>query len=112
MEFYQGFYLFLRKGIEIGSMVCLSRSDRQIFNQARSQFNKRKNYRELVKSVTDTEVICHGDDQIYTYEDLCPFYICENPDLKGDSFISISQDKNSLSCDLANSEIVAWTKNS
>ena len=65
MEFYQGFYLFLRKGIEIGSMVCLSRSDRQIFNQARSQFNKRKNYRELVKSVTDSEVICHGDDQKY-----------------------------------------------
>ena len=98
-------------------MVCLSRSDRQIFNQARSQFNKRKNYRELVKSVTDTEVICHGDAdaQIYTYEDLCPFYICDpDIDLKGDDFVSISQDDfdTSLSCDLANGEIVAWNKES
>ena len=95
-------------------MVCLSRSDRQIFNQARSQFNKRKNYRELVKSVTDTEVICHGDDQIYKYEDLCPRYICEDPDinLKGNEPIYLRDSfSNPLNCDLANGEIVEWNNN-
>ena len=96
-------------------MACLSRSDRQIFNQARSQFNKRKNYRELVKSVTDSEVICHGDNQTYTYEDLCPRYICEDPDinLKGFDRIRIAssgKEKGHLSCDLANGEIVEWDR--
>ena len=96
-------------------MACLSRSDRQIFNQARSQFNKRKNYRELVKSVTDTEVICHGDDQKYTYdEDLCPRYVCEDPDinLKGFDNFLLQKDyrKGHLSCDLANGEIVEWNR--
>ena len=94
-------------------MACLSRSDRQIFNQARSQFNKRKNYRELVKSVTDTEVICHGDAQIYTYEYLCHRYICEDPDInfKRNDQIRVPVQKGYLSCDLANGEIIEWDKN-
>ena len=59
--------------VDLGTM-CFSRTDKPLFvKDTKSTTKGRKNLRSEVKSATAEQLICHGQDEEYNWEDVCKY---------------------------------------